>query len=751
MSGEPSSHPPDLPEIVGVEIRRYKNLADIWLPWSDGMAVFGANGVGKTNLLEALALLLGSPQTLGWARSRLEQPAPHALSLVARVPASTLPWSPDVVLDWPQEMQTAEEGVENPFARLFEDARWWRMLGADAGADFWTGLTRADVPDPVRFWLASLQPVSAVSYSLASISRRPATNSAGPAAVERLFSRTLLVRTLPDEVGQVAAELPDLFAPLRTHLAHDESTPDGWVPLLELPASTEPPGVLQWLPHSRTPDEVNDDLDDAFRRAREGLTLLTGVLGDRLAFLTPLGEEDWHWLAHEIAAKEAQIELATTVPQVQVIASGGGDADFAVVAGDDERSHTGDDDVLVTLSAGERRWADEALASAARELIRFGQLAELYSSLAADLEDTVLVEAVDSVVGNIEASIESGGYWSGEAFEQLLRAVEPTMLAAARDMAHQDHPVLDFFIRRMHPGLTLLEPQVVIRVIDEPEAHLHPTAQRRVAAALEGLRRRGQNMVLASHSPHFLDLPGWSQLHLSRSDEAVGLSRVPDSGKVARTALAHDLGVTRGELLAGINAVLVVEGLHDQFVLRSLFEFELKSAGVAVVRMFGTNHLLATAELDFIDEYMDVPILVLLDNTRVDRVKSGKFATEEEEKLWHLQRSCRRRRRRLKFYGLHAPDIVCYLSESAVRQTNPAFPGWKEVIAVFRRLEERGSRPSFKTWFRNEYDINLTDGNQIAAVLATMKEGGHRPVGELTRLVNELVAVVTTGPNAEAH
>lgn len=746
MSGEVLSEPADLPEIVGVEIRSYKNLSDIWLPWTDGMSVFGANGAGKTNLLEALALLLGSPPTLRWAQSRLEQPAPHALSLVAKVRAGTLPWSPDVVLDWPDEMATADEGVDNPFARVFEDARWWRMLGVDEGADFWSGLSYADVPAAVRPWLSSIRPMTAVRYSLASISLDPATSSARLG--ERLFSRTLLVRTLPDEVGRAAPGLPDLFAPLRTYLTHHDPTNDRWVPLLELPPSTEPPGVLQWLPQSRTPDEINDDLADAFRRAREGLTLLTGVLGERLPFLTPLGEEDWHWLAHEIAAKEAQIELATTVPQVQVIASGGGDADFAIIAGDDDRSHTGDDDVLVTLSAGERRWADEALASAARELIRFGQLAELYSTAAAGLEDSVLIEAVDGVVRDVEASVEDGGYWSGEAFEQLLQALEPMMLSAARDMI-EDHPVLDSLHRRMHPGITLLEPRVVIRVVDEPEAHLHPTAQRRVAAALEGLRRRGQNMVLASHSPHFLDLHGWSQLHLWRSEDAVKVSPVRDNAKLARTTLAHDLGVTRGELLAGINAVLVVEGLHDQLVLRSLFQFELKSAGVAVVRMFGTNHLLATAELDFIDEYMDVPILVLLDNTRVGRVKSGTFRTDEEEKLWHLQRSCRRRKRRLLFYGLHAPDVVCYLSESAIRRHSPEFPGWSQVIAAFRRLEERGSRPSFKTWLRNQYDVDLTDRTQIMTILATMDEGRHRPGGELTRLVNDMVAAVTSGPSSE--
>ena len=45
----------DAQRIVGVEVRRYKNLVDVWLPWSDGVALFGINGAGKTNLLECLA------------------------------------------------------------------------------------------------------------------------------------------------------------------------------------------------------------------------------------------------------------------------------------------------------------------------------------------------------------------------------------------------------------------------------------------------------------------------------------------------------------------------------------------------------------------------------------------------------------------------------------------------------------------------------------------------------------------------
>jgi len=42
--------PSEVPALVGVEVREYKNLVDLWLPWSDGIATFGVNGAGKTTL-----------------------------------------------------------------------------------------------------------------------------------------------------------------------------------------------------------------------------------------------------------------------------------------------------------------------------------------------------------------------------------------------------------------------------------------------------------------------------------------------------------------------------------------------------------------------------------------------------------------------------------------------------------------------------------------------------------------------------
>src|SRR5436190_2167820 len=94
------AHTPAPPRILGVDIRRYKNLESVWLPWADGMALFGANGAGKTNLLEALAILLGTEGTVAGCRRRLVTPNADDLALVIEMPPSVLPWPPAAVTAW---------------------------------------------------------------------------------------------------------------------------------------------------------------------------------------------------------------------------------------------------------------------------------------------------------------------------------------------------------------------------------------------------------------------------------------------------------------------------------------------------------------------------------------------------------------------------------------------------------------------------------------------------------------------------
>jgi putative ATP-dependent endonuclease of OLD family len=63
----------------------------------------------------------------------------------------------------------------------------------------------------------------------------------------------------------------------------------------------------------------------------------------------------------------------------------------------------------------------------------------------------------------------------------------------------------------------------LVLVIDEPEAHLHPLAQRWLAAKVDGLGDRGVQVIVTTHSPAFVDLSHIDGLVCVRKPSVDGL------------------------------------------------------------------------------------------------------------------------------------------------------------------------------------------------------------------------------------
>ncbi|MGY2702565.1 AAA family ATPase [Nocardioides sp. HB32] len=668
------------PRILGVHIPAYKNLRDVWIPWRSGLALVGANGSGKTNILEALALLIGTEATLRRGAARMDFSAAPGISLVLAEDHHRMPLHDERALlfdpeDWP--------GTD--YEQLRADTEWCKATEFDPNSTDWAAAT--------------------VRYTLQSIDEQN---------FRRVFARTLLSATLDTSLAM--------------------ATDPG---VLTLSPTMRPPASLQWLPAGRSEEEVHNELHDQFIRALPKLELLVKSLDEVLPVAAtpedPSGSA--HWLLHELAARAGATELAATAPDVILESEGSNDADWRIGVRMGGRvvdlGLVGAGTVLDRLSAGQRRWVDEALASMSRELNALTSRAELFATFVGKLPDDLLERAV---LDHPEADLQivRDEFWDRQTFDALLGALEPALVEKAATTYKTD-PMSQQLTRVLMPYFTALDSQLVVRVIDEPEAHLHPKAERSVAAALETLRNSGEDIVIASHSAAFVDRPDWRTVHVRDGRVHV----VDDATAVVRSELARDLGITRGELLAGIAHILVVEGEHDQVVLETLFGPSLRAAGIAIIRMSGTHNIGSMADLDFVERYVDVDLTVMLDNVRLGRMDTND-ATPEEKKLRYLRREARRRGRTFAEIPLERPDIVCYLSETAIRLGAPGFPGWRQVLAT------RPNKPhTFKPWLKHRYGLDLTTTRHVAAVAQHMKDQGLRPAGELEREISALVAKVS--------
>lgn len=710
-------------------VRRFRGLTDLWLPWSGRSSVIGENAVGKTRLLEALARLTGSPETLRLLADSRTPPAPDTdVSVIVREFTDALPHTRKLTVGVAQLDLPQLEPVR-------QDAAWWAQLSPPASPTLGAVLDAVD-----RGARDVLEPL------LDQAAERPLIRYRLTFAQDGLPS---LLRTLCAPRSQIeplrsalrAVKLPSPWGPLAQAVTRGHGQ-DPHVDLLRLPQRDRPPIELQWLVEPRRPAEAQADLTAAAEAALPAVAELADGIDNllpRLGFNIPLVEGDTPrinpgWWISEVAAQAARAELAATAPTLGIYPSD--DGAFLGVRARHGYLDPGEREMRgwLGLSAGERRWVDEAMATAATAVRKFGDFATAAAHAVdwmhpGDLDEGPLVDFAHLAI-RVESSIAQDEYWTGPLLAELVNAFSRPVIRARLAAAAGIDSDQGWLAAALTP--TAWRPDLAVRVFDEPEAHLHPAAQRRVADALETFAVPGScDVLMASHQPRFLGRPGWTVHSLSSSPTGTTRLATLVDKQVADVAAA--LGLSAGELLVTKSGFLVVEGEHDRLILADQFGDELDASGVVLIRAHGTDNLPSMGELSLLTDVLwELPVAILVDNADFSAGQKEP-ETDEQRAIQKLLANLKNSRRVPSQIGLGRPDIVAFLAESVVQSQFSRFPGWEVAVAEFHG---HGTATGFKGWLDKTYGVHLQTVAQVQRILDLMRSEGARPEPELLAKVN---------------
>ncbi len=367
---------------------------------------------------------------------------------------------------------------------------------------------------------------------------------------------------------------------------------------------------------------------------------------------------------------------------------------------------------------------------------------EFVSELQSELSDLVA-----TMSHRLEVDFEA--YNPVNFFHALrLQAVEGNTPRTLEEMGTGEQQVLALafayaYAKAFHGGIVL--------VIEEPEAHLHPLAQRWLARRLRSRCEEGLQIVITTHSPAFLaieDLEGLVLVYkengatkvrqLTRGDlvQACIEMGVPPNRVTEDNILPFYAANATSDILSGFfaRAVVLVEGQTEELALPILLAkrgLEVEREGIAILGVGGKGNL---AKWYRLFTAYGLPCYVVFDNDakddssgtkRKDALKAVGITDDDATKLirsdeWVVAEK----------YAIFGKDF-----EEAMRAH------FGEYSALENEAEEQGtsSKPFKARWAAQRLNAERADLGwvKIEELIGHLRNLVEEPKGESEQALNE--------------
>lgn len=283
--------------------------------------------------------------------------------------------------------------------------------------------------------------------------------------------------------------------------------------------------------------------------------------------------------------------------------------------------------------------------------------------------------------------------------------------------------------------------------VDEPEAHLHPSAVASIVRWCQKMLRLGFNVVVASHHEEFLraSSEGQTLVHITRDADSgcTNASTLPSARTTHLLELAADVGMHPASALSIQRAILYVEGPLDEAVLDEYKGLELDSAGVKIIPIRGTKNLEGLVAVELLAD-LGIKTGILTDATdpatMLERAKR-KRSSEEKKVIDVLRIADEKGLPPPAVFGVSEDDLLFALPADAVRgYLGGHFPGWKELVAECRQALGKTPADSvdWKSYAAETYGLQINTPGGVREVVRSL-DLKNVPLPSIRRVVDEII------------